>query len=61
MTQEARERMFGLVSLDELKLIYQAVGNIKTQLLMDGFDEDEILEFIKHETELMYNRDLRIF
>jgi len=46
LTLEALERMDGLVSMETTKRLQQAVASITMALIADGFDDNEVEEFI---------------
>lgn len=46
LTLEALERMDGLVNMETTKRLQSAVASITMALIADGFDDNEIEEFI---------------
>ena len=55
LSLEAKNRMRGLTSQSKLMELMEAVDTIKDELEDEGFEKDEIAEYLAHKVKVIVN------
>jgi hypothetical protein len=60
MTLENFERMQGLVEIEALNQLKKAIRSIAIDLVREGFDDTEVMQFIERQADIVVD-DVRIW